>query len=189
MELNDEQGLSAAERQLAGELAALGVEPSPEKRAAVMAAVRRSQDVQPSVVRRWRLALVAFGAAALLALSSVGAVAASNDALPSSPTYSLRFAGEQARLALASPAGREQLRIDFANARINQARAILKQGGRTDAKSLLRDSRGYLAQTKKDLASLPANEQGQIQNQLNQAEANEHQAELQLNQEGSQGDS
>ena len=188
MELNDE-GLSAAERRLAGELAALAVNPSPEKRAAIMAAMRRSQDVRPSVVRRWRLALVGFGAAALLALSSVGAIAASNDALPSSPTYSLRFAGEQARLALASPVGRERLRIDFANARINQARAILRQGALADAKSLLRDSRGYLAQTKKDLGSLPANEQGQIQNQLYQAEANEHQAELQLNQDGAQGES
>lgn len=187
MELNDE-GLSAAEQRLAGELAALGVNPSPEKSAAIMAAVRRSQDVRPTLVRRWRLALVAFGAAALLALSSVGAVAASNEALPSSPTYSLRFAGEQARLALASPAGREQLRIDFANARVNQARAILRQGARTDARSLLRDSRGYLAQAKKDLGSLPANEQGQIQNQLNQAETNEHQAEAQLNQDGAQGE-
>jgi hypothetical protein len=188
VELNDE-GLSAAERQLGGELAGLGVKPSPEKRAAIMAAVRSSQEVRPSAVRRWRLALVGFGAAALLALSSVGAVAASTDALPSSPTYSLRFVGEQARLALASPAGREQLRIDFANARINQARVILRQGSLADAKSLLRDSRGYLAQTKKDLASLPPNEQGAIQNQLNQAEANENQAELQLNQDGAQGES
>ena len=187
MELKDE-GLSAAERQLGAELAGLGVNPSPEKRAAIMAAVRRSQEVRPSVVRRWRLALVGFGAAALLALSSVGAVAASTDGLPSSPTYSLRFVGEQARLTLASPAGREQLRIDFANARINQARAILRQGSLADAKSLLRDSRGYLAQTKKDLASLPPNEQGAIQNQLNQAEANENQAELQLNQDGAQGE-
>lgn len=187
MELNDE-GLSAAERQLAGELFALGVNPSAETSAAIMAAVRRSQNVRPALVRRWRLALVAFGAAALLALSSVGAVAASNDALPSSPTYSLRFAGEQARLALSSPAGREQLRIDFANARVNQARAVLRQGARTDAQSLLRDSRGYLAQAKKDLGSVPANEQGQIQNQLNQAETNEHQAEAQLNQNGAQGE-
>jgi hypothetical protein len=188
MELNDE-GLSAAERELAGELAALGVSPSPETSAAIMAAVRRSQDVRPSAVRPWRPALIVFGAAALLALSSVGALAASTDALPSSPTYSLRFAGEQARLALASPAGRERLRIDFANARINQARAILKHGGLADAKSLLRDSRGYLEQTKKELAGVPPNEQGQIQNQLNQAEANEHQAELQLNQDGAQGES
>ena len=187
MEVNEE-GLSAAERQLAAELSALGVNPSPQKSAAIMAAVRRSQDVRPTVVRRWRLALVAFGAAALLALSSVGAVAASNDALPSSPTYSLRFAGEQVRLALASPAAREQLRIDFANARVNQARAILSQGGHSDAQSLLRDSRGYLAQARKDLGSLPANEQGQIQNQLNQAETNEHQAEAQLNQDGAQGE-
>jgi hypothetical protein len=188
MELNDAD-LSSTERELAGELAGLGVDPTHAKHAAIMAAVRRSQEARPPVMGRWRFALVAFGAAALLALSSVGAVAASNDALPSSPTYSLRLAGEQFRLAVASPAGREQLRIDFANARISQALAILRQGDRTDAKSLLRDSRGYLAQAKKDLGSLPANEQGQIQNQLNQAEANEHQAELQLNQEGNQGQS
>ena len=187
MELNDE-GLSATEKRLAGELAALGVNPGPEKHAAIMAAVRRSQQAPPSAIVRWRLGLVGLGAAALLALSSVGAVAASRDAVPSSPTYSLRFAGEQARLALASPVGREQLRIDFANARTNQARAILKQGGRADAKGLLRDSRGYLNQAKQDLGSLPANEQGQIQNQLNQAEANEDQAEFQLNQDGAQGD-
>ena len=39
----------------------------------------------------------------------------------------------------------------------------------------------------KGSGNLPANEQGPIQNQLNQAEANEQQAELQLNQEGPQG--
>jgi hypothetical protein len=188
MELNDD-GLSATDRMLVGELAELGVTPSPDKREAIMAAVRRSQEARPSAVAGWRLALVGLGAAALLALSSVGAVAASSDALPSSPTYSLRNVGEQARLALASPVGRENLRIDFANARINQARAILKQGRLADAKTLLRDSVAYLAQAKKDLGSLPANEQGQIENQLNQAEANEHQAEIQLNQDGAQGDS
>jgi phage-related protein len=45
-----------------------------------------------------------------------------------------------------------------------------------------------LDQAKKDLGSLPPSEQGQIRNQLNQAEANEHQAELQLNQDGAQGE-
>lgn len=186
MELDDE-GLSATDRQLARELAALGASPSAEKHAAIMAAVLRSQAAPPPAIRRWRPALVALGASALLVLSSVGGIAASNDAVPSSPTYSLRVAGEQVRLALASPAGREQLRIAFANARINQARAILSHGERADVRSLLRDSRGYLTDTKKDLGNLPANEQGPIQNQLNQAEANEHQAELQLNQAGPQG--
>ena len=186
MELGDE-GLSATERRLARELADLGVSPSAEKHAAIMAAVLRSQAAPPPAIRRWRPALVALGAAALLVLSSVGGIAASSDAVPSSPTYSLRLAGEEVRLAFASPAGREHLRIAFANARINQARAILGHGDRADANSLLRDSRDYLADTKKDLGNLPANEQGPIQNQLNQAEANEHQAELQLNQEGPQG--
>jgi hypothetical protein len=187
MELNDGE-LSAAEQELAGELAALGVNPSPGTHAAIMAAVRRSQTARPSVIGRWRPALVGLSAAALLVLTSVGAVAASNDALPSSPTYSLRVGTEQVRIALSSPAGREQLRIDFANARTNQARAILRQGDRADAKGLLRDSRAYLDQAKKDLGSLSPSEQGQIQNQLNQAEANEHQAELQLNQDGAQGE-
>ena len=185
MEL-DSEGLSASERQLVAELSDLGVSPRPEQHAAIMAAVRRSQDVRPSVIGRWRLALVGLGAAAILIASSVGAVAASNDALPSSPTYSVRVAVEQVRLTLASPAGREQLRIAFANARIDQARAILRQGDRSNAEGLLHDSRGYLDQTKKDLGNLPAGEQGQIQNQLNQAEANEQQAEKQLNQEGVQ---
>lgn len=187
MEL-DGEGLSTTERRLAAELSALGVNPSAEKHAAIMAAVRSSQTVPPAVIGRWRLALVGLSAAALLLLSSVGVVAASKDALPSSPAYSLRAGGEQVRIALASPVGREQLRIDFANARTNQARTILKQGGRADAKGLLRDSRAYLNQAKQDLSSLPADEQGQIQNQLNQAEANEDQAEVQLNQDGAQGD-
>lgn len=185
MEL-DEEGLSASERLLAGELARLGVNPSPEKHAAIMAAVRKSQDVRPAVFGRWRLALVGLGAAAILMATSVGAVAASNEALPSSPTYSVRVAVEQVRLALASPSGREQLRIAFANSRTNQARAILRQGDRSNAKGLLHDSRDYLDQTKKELTTLPAGEQGQIQNQLNQAEANQQQAEKQLNQEGVQ---
>jgi hypothetical protein len=188
MELDDE-GLSATERGLAGELAQLGVNPSPEKHAAIMAAVRRSQPVRSPAIGGWRLPLVALGAAALLVLSSVGGIAASNDALPSSPTYSVRVGTEQVRLALASPTGKEQLRIDFANARISQAKAILRQGDRADAKGLLRDSRGYLAKAKSELGGLPANEQGQIQNQLHQAEANQQQAEFQMNQEGAQGQS
>jgi hypothetical protein len=183
----DTEGLSAIEQRLAGELSELGVNPSPEQRTAIMAAVRRSQDVRPAVIRRWRMALVGLGAAAILLASSVGAVAASNDALPSSPTYSVRGAVEEVRLALASPTGREQLRIAFANARIDQARAVLREGDRANARGLLHDSRDYLDQTKKDLSNLPAGDQGQIQNELNQAVTNEQQAEKQLNQEGVQG--
>jgi hypothetical protein len=186
MELEGDR-LSTGERQLAAQLSELGVSPSPEQRTAIMAAVRRSQDPVPTVIGRWRLTLVGLGVAAILLVSSVGAVAASNDAVPSSRTYSVRIAVEQVRLALASPAGREQLRIAFANARTDQARIVLRQGDRPNAKGLLHDSRAYLDQTKKDLGALPSGEQGQIQNQLNQAEANERQAEKQLNQEGAQG--
>jgi RNA polymerase sigma factor (sigma-70 family) len=81
----------------------------------------------------------------------------------------------------------EQLRIAFANARIDQARAVLREGDRANARGLLHDSRDYLDQTKKDLSNLPAGDQGQIQNELNQAVTNEQQAEKQLNQEGVQG--
>jgi hypothetical protein len=93
--------------------------------------------------------------------------------------------GEQVRLALADPAGREQMRIAFANARIAQAQAILAHD-RSNAKGLLRDSREYLIQTRNDLGNVPPGSQGQIQTQLNQAEAAEHQAEAQLNQNGDQ---
>ncbi|MHB8611420.1 MAG: DUF5667 domain-containing protein [Candidatus Dormibacteraceae bacterium] len=182
----DGEGLSPIERELAAQLSQLGTEPTLEQRASIMAAVRSSQVPRRAVIGRWRPVLVVFAAAALLVVTCVGALAASSDALPSSPTYSLRVFSEQVRLALASPASRQQLRIAFASTRIKQARATLSQGDRSDATELLRDSRDYLAQTKKELGDMPPATQGQIQNQLNEAEADEHQAETQLNQEGPQ---
>jgi hypothetical protein len=185
MELDD-QDLSGDERRLAGELAALAVDASAERRDRIMAAVRSSHEPRRAVTGPWRLALAGLGAVGILMASAGGVVAASGDALPNSPNYSLRVLGEQARLALADPTAREQLRIAFATSRINQAQAILGHD-RSNAKGLLRDSRGYLNQTRNELGSVPANQQGQIQNQLNQAEAAEHQAEAQLNQGGEQG--
>ena len=180
----DDQDLSAEEQRLAAELARLAVDPSAERRAGIMAAVRGSHPQDRSAVRPWRLVLAGVGAVAIFMAGTVGAVASSGEALPNNPNYSLRVFGEQVRLVVADPAGREQLRISFAKSRIYQARSILTLGDVSNARGLLRDSREYLAQTRKDLGSLSSSEQGQIQNQLNQAEADEHQAEMQLNQEG-----
>jgi hypothetical protein len=183
----DNQDLSADERRLAAQLEKLAVSPSPERRANIMAAVRAAQPARRSFIGRWRVALAVAGAAAILMTSTVGAVASSGDALPNNPNYSLRVLGEQVRLVLADPSTREHLRIAFANTRIAQAQATIAHGDRSNAKGLLRDSHQYLDQARKDIGNLPRSEQGGIQNQLNQAEVNEHQAEAQLSQEGDQG--
>jgi hypothetical protein len=184
MELDD-QDLSGDERRLAAELGGLARDAGAERSARIMAAVRSARAPRRAVFGPWRLALAGVGAVGILMASTGGAVAASSDALPSNPNYSLRMFGEQVRLALADPAGREQMRIAFANARIAQAQAILAHD-RSNAKGLLRDSREYLIQTRNDLGNVPPGSQGQIQTQLNQAEAAEHQAEAQLNQNGDQ---
>jgi hypothetical protein len=183
----DNQDLSADERRLAAQLEKLAVSPSPERRANIMAAVRAAQPARRSFIGRWRVALAVAGAAAILMTSTVGAVASSGDALPNNPNYSLRVLGEQVRLVLADPSTREHLRIAFANTRIAQAQATIAHGDRSNAKGLLRDSHQYLDQARKDIGNLPRSEQGEIENQLNQAQANEHQAEAQLGQNGDQG--
>ena len=186
MELDDQE-LSVDERRLAAELGALAEDASAERRGRIMAAVRSSHTApRRAVIGPWRVALAGFGAVGILMASTGGAVAASGDALPNSPNYSLRTFGEQVRLAAANPSEREKLRIAFAKARINQAQAIFGHD-RPNAKGLLRDSRQYLNQTRNELGTVPAGQQGQIQDQLNQAEAAEHQAEAQLDQAGDQG--
>jgi hypothetical protein len=186
MELND-RDLSAAEQRLADELANLTQDPGAGRRAKILAAVRNVPDARRRPVHRWRIAIAAAAAAALLVVTSVGALAASADALPSNPNYQLRSFGEQVRLTFADPTTREQLRMSFAQSRISQARMVLQHGDRTDARGLLRDSRHYIAETKQDLAGLPSGEQGQIENQLNQTQTDQNQAESQLNQQGAQG--
>jgi hypothetical protein len=186
MELDD-QDLSPEEQRLAGQLEKLAFSPSPERRSSIMAAVRTTPLLGRSVIGKWRVALALSVAAAILAVSTVGAVASSGEALPNNPNYSLRLLGEQVRLALAEPTTREHLRIAFAQARIAQVRPALAHGDRSNAKGLLRDSHQYLDQARKDIGNLPRSEQGGIENQLNQAELNEHQAESQLGQDGEQG--
>jgi hypothetical protein len=185
--IDNQDNLSADERRLASQLETLAVSPSPEQRANILAAVRAAQPASRSFIGRWRVALAVAGAAAILMTSTVGAIASSGDALPNNPKYSLRVFGEQVRLALADPTTREHLRIAFANTRIAQAQSTLSHGDRSNAKGLLRDSHQYLDQARKDIGNLPRSEQGEVENQLNQAQANEHQAEAQLGQDGDQG--
>jgi hypothetical protein len=186
MELNDDDGLSASERRLVSLLSELADDPSPQSQAAIMAAVSKATRGRPIGIARWRPAIAGLAAAAAIVGSTVG-VAASGEALPNSPAYPVRVAVERVWLTVSGPTDREHLRLTFANARISQAKSQLSQGDRANAESLLRDSRSYLNDAKNDLGGVPANEQGQIQNQLNQTQADEQQSETQLNQEGNQG--
>jgi len=187
VELNDGEGLSESERSLASALSGLATDASPQRQAAIMSAVRRETGRRPSVLGRWRPVLAGLAAAAVLGGTTLGVFAASSDALPSSPAYPLRLGVEHIRLTVAGPADREHLRISFADARISQAKAQLSQGDRNNADVLLRDSRTYLSEAKSDIGTVPADEQGQIQSQLNQTQADEQQSETQLSQEGAQG--
>ena len=178
--------LSAEEQRLAVELAGLSDDPSQDRRARIMAAVRARRPVRADGVARWRLVLAGVGAVGILLVGSTGVVAASQDALPDSPTYQARLFGEHARLAVASPDQKVKLRIGFANARTTQAREVLGRHDAGNARGLLRDSRQYLAEARQDLGNVGSDEQGEVENELNQAEADEQQAEAQLNQEGEQ---
>src|ERR1700730_2231683 len=169
MELRDGEGLSADERRLASALSQLAPDPSAERHAAIMSAVRLETGRRRVVViGRWRPVLAGLAAAAVLAGTTVGVFAASSAALPSSPAYPLRLGAEQIRLTVAGRADREHLCISFAHARISQANARLSQGDRANAQDLLRDSQTYITEAKNDLGGVSSGEQGQIQNEINQ---------------------
>lgn len=180
----DDQDLSADERRLVAELHSLAPDPSPERRAKIMAAVRAAQPSTRRLIGPWRPVLAGLVAAVILMATAVGAVASAGDAVPSSPNYSLRALGEQVRLSLSDPTTREHLRIAFAKSRIAQAQKILDTGDVSNAKGLLKDSQQYLAQARKEVANLPPSEQGEIENELDQADAQEHETESRLEQEG-----
>jgi hypothetical protein len=182
----DIDGLSASERELANQVSRLAVDPTSDRRAAIMRAVLVAQASKPSPLGRPRWALAAAGAIALLLFGTIGVAAASTEALPSSPTYPVRGLVEHSRIYLAGPSGKEQLRIDFAKDRFAQALSALMRSDRSDADLLLRDGRQYLDDARNGLGTVSAGEQGSVQNQLNQAQNDEHQAEDQLNQQGQQ---
>jgi hypothetical protein len=178
--------LSQSEQETARELSALAEDPSAASRASIMRGVRAALPTAAPSARwhlSWRLVMAVAAAALLLVGSTIGAMAASSQALPHSPAYPLRFAGEGIRLAVASPADREHLRIDFARDRFHQAGDVVREN-RSDAKQLIVDGRDYLAQARRDLSSLSAGEQGQVESEINQAGDDERSAEGQLTQQG-----
>jgi hypothetical protein len=178
----DGDELTQDEQRLAASLAGLAREPTAERKARIMTAVRKSNQPRQAVFGRWRIALAGGATLVMLIASAVGGVAASGDALPSKPNYPLRVLGEQVRLALSDTTSREKLRISFAHARIDQARAALAHGNRADAEDLLRDSHEYLAATQRDIGNVPSEERSQINDQMNAAQSDEHAAETQVSQ-------
>ena len=187
MAMNDD--LSPSEQNLAGELSRLAVDPSRATSESIMRAVSAARLVdtrRPRRQLRWRVMTAAVAAALVLFTGTVGVLAASSQALPDSPGYSLRGVGEQIRITFASPVGREELRIQFARDRFRQVPATVHLS-RSDAMRLINDGRSYLDQTRGDLPSLSADEQGQVQNQLDQAGQDEQAAQGELNQGGEQG--
>ena len=178
--------MSFSEQKLASELGHLAADLDSSTRKAIMRAVMAATLTEAAPRRLgWRgrfLAPVA-GALVLLIAGTVGAFAASSNALPKTPAYQIRLAGEEIRLTLADPKGRQQLRIGFARDRFRQAQQIA-HSDRADAQLLIDGGGGYLAQTRRDLGSLPPDEQGQVQSQLNQAEEDQNQTQSQVAQHG-----
>jgi hypothetical protein len=184
MEMMDD--LSPSEQEIAGELSTLAADPSRASWDSIMHGIRAARRTAAPRARwhlSWHLVMAVAAAALLLGGSTVGAMAASSQALPHSPAYPLRFAGEGIRLAVASPADKEHLRIDFARDRFHQAREVAREN-RSDAKQLIVDGRDYLAQARRALPFLSADEQGQVESEINQAGDDQRSAEGQLNKQG-----
>lgn len=187
MAVNDD--LSPAEQDLARELSGLAIDPSPAARESIMRAVSAARVAEPKAPRwrlRWRVMTAAVAAVLVLITGTVGVLAASSQALPDSPAYSLREAGEQIRIAFASTVGQEELRIQFARERFRQVPAVVHRS-RSEAMRLINDGSNYLDQTRSDLPSLSAREQGEVESQLNQAGQDQQGAQDELNQSGEQG--
>lgn len=181
--MNDD--LTPAEQDLARKLSGLAVDPSPAARESIMRAVSAAgvaeAQAAPHRRPRWRVMAALVAALLLLITGTVGAMAASSQALPDNPAYALRGAGEQIRIALANPLGKEELRIQFARERFQQVPSIVHRS-RSAASRLIIDGRAYLDQAHNNLLSLSPEEQGQVETQLNQAGQDQHGAQNQLNQ-------
>jgi hypothetical protein len=112
-------------------------------------------------------------------IGTVGVLAASSQALPDSPAYALRYAGERVRLVVASPVGRVELRIQFARDRFHQVEHVVQQN-RSNATQLIADGSSYLEQAWRDLPSLSAGDRSRVQEKLNQADEEQESAEMQF---------
>jgi hypothetical protein len=145
------------EMALGARIAELAQDPSDGARARIMAAVRNAPTPATATRRRiaggsrWRPVLVGFGTAALLLFASVGALAASSDALPNSPAYKLRLFEENVRVAVADPREKPRLHLQFAAERVRQAKEQIRRGGARVAAELLSDCKHDLAEAEAEL--------------------------------------
>jgi hypothetical protein len=146
--------------RLGARIANLAEEPSAAARARIMAAVRgapmpaSAPRRRVALGRRWRLALVGFGTTGILVAASAGALAASSDALPNSPTYELRHVEENLRVAVASQREQPRLRLQFAAEKLRQAKAQIRNGDAGNAARLVSDSRHDLQDAEAELKDL-----------------------------------
>ena len=185
----DDDLLSPSQRQLGDELRRLVAGPSPQVSARLMAAVRAAP--RPAAPPRqpmspWRRVAIVGAAAFALVGGGAGAMVASAHALPGSPTYPLRLAGERLRLTFASPSEKERLRISFARDRLNQATAATASGDRTVAKDLLRGSQAYLHDATQNLGDVERAQGGEVQGELRTVGDQQKAADAQLQQQGQQ---
>lgn len=189
MELEDE--LATEDLELAARLFGLRRNPSTEARARIIAAVRSAAGPAITVPHRpaWRrrTATMAMGVTAVLAGSSVAAFAATADATPGSPAYAVRVAGEDLRLAVADPRGKEYLRSQFAQGRLRQF-GRPGAGGHEAGLTLLRDAKTYLEQAAKGIKTVSGDEREQIDAEIHNLQREEQRDEGQIN-EGDSGQS
>jgi hypothetical protein len=164
------EDLSPDERRVADEIASLITHPDPATEEAIMRAVMGAIPVasRPRKLRQWRPLALAAAVLALLAVG-LGAVAASGNAIPTTPAYQLRLATEDMRLAIAGQKDRDLLRIRFALDRFGQARAIAPNNPAA-AQRLFEDGHRYLMDAAADVSSLSHDDQSQLQVQLQRAE-------------------
>ena len=181
--MDGQDELTPAEALLARRIAELGSTPSATARQRIMAAVRESLDVAPDPLlerpgRRFgfRSLMVGVGVAAAVIAGTVGALAASVHALPSSPAYRLRVAEEDLRLMISDPAGKEQLRIDFARDRLAEARALHGSDQTAVTRTLLKDARSYLSDAQQDSSTLSDGQRNQVLSEINTVFGEEREA-------------
>jgi hypothetical protein len=169
----EDDNLSPESVELAERLRQTVADPSPERQRRIMAGVRsRWPDNVPSRTAWWSmrrgLAAALVAAVALLAIGTATAMASSH-ALPNDPSYRLRGVIEQVRIGVSDPAGREQLRLDFARQHTGEALAIAHE--RPDlAAILVADSRRYLQDAGAGLDAVPQSSRAEFESELQQAQ-------------------
>ncbi len=191
MELDD---LSPSEERIAQRLTTLVAPLSAETRSRLLAAMHAAPGGAPAAHRSWRwggrLRLAALGVSAVAVLLGVGigALGLSAHALPGSPTYSLRVAGEHLRLWTAGPADRERLRVEFARERLEEAHSA-PHSDRAVLETLLRDGHSYLQDAARDLSQgeIDTGTRNDVQQQIGNLHEQENQIGSQLGVEAPSG--